>query len=321
MGLSQNISEYPGGFANGVSIQGMPILNSYGGKVFWVDSNGSGSGTTVGPRKGTFNQPFKTLDSAIGHCKANRGDIIMIKPGHTEVISSATALNFDVAGISIVGLGEGTLKPTFTLDTATTTTIPVSAANISISNVKFSANFADIVACFTLTTAKYFKIFNCEFVATAADMNFTRIIDTNTTDNAADGLTASGCRWVDVDLATETFVDVDADLDGLVFTNNYINIGVNTSDLPAIAVVATGKDLTNLLVRECEISRLNDANPLLITVDTTTANTGIIRDCRVRHLDTAGELLVTAGTNIGFFDNKATAAVDASGYLLPAADS
>ena len=318
MGLQQNISKYPGGFANGVSIQGMPILNTYGGKVYWVDSNGPGSGTGS-VSKGNFNQPFKTLEVAVNNAVA--GDIIMIKASHAETISSATALSFDQAGISIIGLGEGTAIPTFTLDTATTATIPVSANNVTVSNVKFTANFADIVAVFTLTTASNFKLLGCEFAATATNMNFLSVVDTSTVDNDADGLTVSGCSWIEPDTATLSFLDVDADLDKLVFEDTYLNLGVNTSDLPAIAVVATGKDLTNLAVRGCEVIRLNDANPLLITADTTTANTGIIRDCRVRHLDTAGELLVTAATNIGFFDNKATAAVDASGYLLPAADS
>jgi hypothetical protein len=41
----------------------------------------------------------------------------------------------------------------------------------------------------------------------------------------------------------------------------------------------------------------------------------------INHRDTAGELLVTTTTGIGFFENKATAVADLSGYLLPAADA
>jgi len=273
------------------------------------------------------NRYAATIDAAVGYATANRGDVIYVAPGHTETISSATALALDVAGVSIVGLGTGSLRPTITLDTAATSTIAVSADNVTVENIIFSANYADIASLFTLTTAKYFTLKNCSFKATATNMNFLRIVDTNTTNNAADGLTVDGCDWVEPDTATTAFAAVDADLDGFVFKANYLNLGVNTSDLPAIAVVATGKDLTNAKIGGVNpkdgnvIIRLNDANPLLITADTTTANTGFVANNYVRHLDTAGELLVTAGTNFGYFDNKATAAVNTSGYLLPAADS
>lgn len=264
---------------------------------------------------------FSTIDAAVGQCTAGAGDVIVVAPGHTETISSATSLVLDVADVKIVGLGEGSSRPKLSYTTATTATVPVSVANVSIVNCIIEASFADIVAAFTLTTAKNFKIEKCAIQASAADVNFLSVVDTSTTDNAADGLTVVDSSWIEPDTATLSFLDADADIDRFVFKRNYLNLGVNTSDLPAIAIVATGKDLTNVIIQDNDIVRLNDANPLLITADTTTANTGVIKGNYVRHLDVAAELLVTAGTNFGFFDNKATAAVDASGFLLPAADS
>jgi len=264
---------------------------------------------------------FADIDTAVGACTASRGDKIYVAPGHTETISSATALALDVAGISIIGIGEGSKVPTITLDTADTATIAVSVADVVIENVIFSANFADIASLFTLTTAKNFTLRRCQFKATATNMNFLTLVTAGATANAADGLTFEDCSWVEPDTATSTMITLAGDLDGLTVKGCYLNLGVNTSDLPAIAIVATGKDVTNVHIEDNDVIRLNDANPLLITADTTTANTGIVKNNRVRHLDTASELLVTAGTNIGFFDNKATAVIDKSGYLLPAADS
>jgi len=264
---------------------------------------------------------FATIDSAVGSLMANRGDTIVVAPGHAETISSATALALDVAGINIIGLGEGTDRPTLTFDTANTATIAVSVANVTIENIVFSANFADIASLFTLTTAKNFKLKNCGFKATATNMNFLTLATTNAVANTADGLTVEGCTWIEPDTSTSTMLTIVEDLDGLIVKGNYLNLGVNTSDLPAIAIVATGKDLTNLRVEGNDVIRLNDANPLLIDVDTTTANTGIVKDNNVRHLDTAAELIVTAGTNIGFFRNNSTAAIDKSGFIIPVIDS
>ena len=307
----------------GVSVLGGATLPSTTGKYIFVDS-ATGSDGNLGE---ISEEPKATIDAAVNAARANKGDVIVVMPNHAETLSSATALNLDIAGVTIVGLGSGDQKPLITLDTATSTTIPVSAADVSIHNVDFTANFADIATLFTLTTAKNFTLVNCEFKATATNMNFVRIVDTNTTNNAADGLAVIGCSWIEPDTATSTFAKVDADLDSFVFQENYLNLGVNTSDLPAIAIVATGKDLTNVQIGGSHpekgnvIIRLNDANPSLITADTTTANTGVVANNYIRHADTASELLVTAGTNFGFFENKATAVVDASGYLLPAADS
>jgi hypothetical protein len=267
--------------------------------------------------------PWATLAYALSVVKSK--DIILVKQGHTETISSATALSAATAGVSVIGLGIGNNRPLFTLDTATTTTIPVSANSISFINCQFSANFADIVSFFTLTTAKNFSLLFNAFKATAVNMNATYLVDTNTTDNAADGLTLIGNTWVDPDTANVSMIKGDADIDSLVVQGNFVSLGVNNSG-PIVANMATGKDLTNLLIGGTPgqgniFVRLNTANPLLVVTDTTTANSGAIAGNFVRHADVAGELLVTAGTTIGFFNNFCTAANDASGYLLPVADS
>ncbi len=270
---------------------------------------------------------YATINEAVDQCTAVTGDTILVMPGHTENISSATALALDIADINIIGLGVGTSRPTLTLDTGATSTIAVSAANITIKNIVFSANYADIASVFTLTTAKNFRLVNCDFVATATNMNFLTIVTVGATANAADGLTVEGCLWIEPDTATSTMLTIAGDLDRLKVSGCYLNLGVNTSDLPAIAIVATGKDLTNAMIGGMTkeegnvVIRLNDANPLLITVDTTTANTGFVANNFVKHADTAGELLVTAATKFGFFENKATAVDDYSGFILPAVDS
>jgi hypothetical protein len=71
-----------------------------------------------------------------------------------------------VAGVAIIGLGAGSLRPTLTFTTATTANIPVTAANMSIQNFLFVANFADIASFFTATgtnTPTDFNVEGCEF--------------------------------------------------------------------------------------------------------------------------------------------------------------
>ena len=322
-----SLSTYPNGFKDGVTINNVPLTLTNPGEVFFVsnadvllDKNQSVAGADQAGG-GTFQRPFRTLDFAVGQCAASRGDLIIVAPGHEETLSTATALAMDVAGVTVLGLGIGTLRPKFILDTTNTATIAVSAANISFKNIVFSANFADIVTLFT-PTATNFVTEDCKFTQEAANMNFVAIGVTGTTDNEVDGIAFIRPEWIEPDTATTTLLDVNCDVDGFKVVNPYIDLGVN-GVLSALAEVAAGKDLTNIDIDGGYVSRLVAASAVqLITfVDTTTTNTGIIQNVKCRSLDEVGELMVTAGTNISFYDNKSTSVIDASGYLLPAADS
>ncbi len=129
-------TNYPSGFANGVTIRGVPLLNLYPWDVYWVDSNYGSDGN-----KGTFDRPFATVDYVIGRCTASKGDLIVAKAGHAENLATATAINFDVAGVGLVGLGSGNLIPTFST-TAAAGSITTGAASCLLHNIRITSNFA-----------------------------------------------------------------------------------------------------------------------------------------------------------------------------------
>lgn len=317
-------SHYPNGFMAGVTIRGVPITQASPGKHFWVSNSSAiqqGQRGGSDGNKGTFDSPFATIDYAIGQCTANRGDVIFVKPGHAETLSAAGAIAADVAGVTIIGLGTGSTRPTLTLDTATTTTISVSAANVTFKNIVFTANFADIVSVFTLTTAKFFTLEDCYVKATATNMNFLYVVDTNATTADADGLAIINTKWIEPDLATESMVKMDGTNADVTLENNSVTLGVQNNK-PALMTIATGKVVTAGYVVGNKVYRLNTdtaTGAILIASDGT--NTGIVANNIAQHADTAAELLVTATSGWGVFDNKASGVAAASGYLLPAADS
>lgn len=148
------LSSYPNGFAQGVMIRGVPLMQTHPGKVFWV-YNGTtldqGHRAGSNGNKGTFDAPFATLDYAVGQCRANKGDVIFIKPGHTETLT-ATSVAVDVAGIAIVGLGQGASRPTFNA-TATASVFPISAANVLVHNLLFTGGIDAVVSMITVSAA------------------------------------------------------------------------------------------------------------------------------------------------------------------------
>jgi hypothetical protein len=196
---ASQMSVYPGGFNNGISVRGVPIAQTHPGRAFWVSNNTTG--LLVGQRggsdgnRGTFDSPFATLSYAVTQCVANRGDIIFIKPGHAESIVAAGTIALSIAGVAIVGLGVGSNRPTFTYTTANTAAITVTKDNISVQNCVFTANFLSVAAAFTVSTAKNFTVQNCLFQDTDGTHNFLNCVKSTGAANTADGLTVTDSVW------------------------------------------------------------------------------------------------------------------------------
>ena len=113
------------------------------GSYFFVH-NGTGSDTAgngLGP-----DSPAASADFMVASCTASLGDTIVLMPGHAETLVNATGLAMDVAGVRLLGLGWGGLVPTFTLGTATSATIAVTAPNCVIDNIKVVSDFANVAA-------------------------------------------------------------------------------------------------------------------------------------------------------------------------------
>lgn len=297
-------------------VKGIPLFAMIDGNEFWVDSAAGGVA-----QNGSFSRPMTTIDAAINLCISGNNDHIFVKAGHTETITDATSLNCDLADVAIVGLGHGSKRPKITLGTANTTTIPVTAANVMFKNIVFVANFLDIAALFTLTTAPSFTCLDCKFIPGTGSVNFVDIVDISATDNAADDLIFSDCEWIDDDTGTKSLLNGDGDMDGLTVLDCYIKLGIN-GVIPAMADMTSGKDASNVNIQRNFVFRLTADNSVqFIQSDTTTNNTGLVAFNHSRSSDTAGETLVTATTEIMFYNNFQSGVAGKSGYLLPAADT
>lgn len=145
--MNSKNSTFPNGFPNGLTIQNVPVVITPGAKVFWVDSNSGSNGN-----KGTFKSPFATVDYAYGRCTASKGDVIIVKAGHAETVASAGAINGDVIGVTVIGLGEGATRPTFTFS-ATASTWTLTAASNSVYNIITKPSVDSVVSPFVVSAA------------------------------------------------------------------------------------------------------------------------------------------------------------------------
>ncbi len=189
-------------FPNGVSSFGVPILpgisNSvYSGDVFWVDSGDSGAADGGGG--GSKEQPFKTIDFAVGQCTANNGDLILVMPGHVETVTAAAGLDLDVAGITVLGLGEGADRPVVRFTTATTADMDFDAASVKVINILFESRIDSLLAPIDINAADC-QLLNIETRDVASLGSTTNFI---VTDANADRLLIDG--WRHIGTSTNTF--------------------------------------------------------------------------------------------------------------------
>lgn len=323
-----SMSNFTGGFTEGISIRGLPLTVAQPGEIFWVSNNTAlARGTKGGSdgNAGTFNAPFATLDYAIGRCTAGRGDIIMIKPGHAESVTNATTLLLDVKGVAVIGLGSGTSRPTFTFTTANTATIPVSAPDITLYNILFVGNFLSIAAAITLgLTSQGFCVDTCEFRDTSAVLGFLSPIITGATANSADDLTLYNNLVTSASTSATAFLVVACTMARLRMAGNRVFHSGATNNVSAFlehgALV-----LTAAVIEDNEVYGVNTdtATGACFIKTTATTGSGLVRNNVIRELDVAAAIIITAGAvQYGMFDNLYIGdGTQNSGFVLPAIGS
>ena len=315
-------ANYTTGFANGVTIKGVPLTVANPGKVFWV-YNGTklqtGQKGGSNGNKGTYDAPFSTLTYAITQCVANRGDIIFIKPGHAESVSSAGAIALSVAGVAIVGLGVGSSRPTFTLDTANTATITVTADDISVTNCLFVANFLSIATCFAVTK-KNFTVQNCEFRDTSSILNFLNCINCTGAANTSNGLTVTDSSWFGLGTTSVNGMVLIADAhDRVVINRNRVTLA-RTADAGILLNVTTGAS-TNIEVGDNVVISKQSASSNGSMLVLSASSTGSVYRNYAGTLTTTSDKLFTTTVGVYPFENRVSGVVGATGFVIPAVDS
>ena len=157
-------SNYPGGFPQGIVIKGIPLTVSNPGQVYWVNSTdvaAPGAKKGSNGNDGSYRKPFATIDYAVGRCTANRGDIIMVMPGHSESITAAASLVLDVAGVAVIGLGTGSLRPDLNFS-STAGSVEIDAADVTLYNLTLTADVSAVVVGVNVD-ANGFTMDSCEF--------------------------------------------------------------------------------------------------------------------------------------------------------------
>lgn len=197
------------------------------GNLYFVDSGHDNAADTADSGI-SWDQPFATLDYAVGRCTANQGDVILLAPGHNEDLTGTNTIAVDVAGINIVGLGDGSLKPRFDYNHATSV-ILVSAANVTIKNIALRPSVATIAKGIYIS-ADYVTLVDVEILPGEAGDGTDEFINGIQIFKEKNYITIDGLKY-----------RVHASADG-------VDYGINIDSNAALGSTSTG-----IVIRNCDI--------------------------------------------------------------------
>ena len=262
-----------------------------------------------------------TLAQALERVRSGFGDAIIVLPGHSEDISSATYLSALRAGTRILGCGRGGNMPVLRL-TATAAQLAVAVNDVTIAGLRLRLEGANGVAKAINITGSDCIIQQCDIeVGSGASNKATIAIEV--------GTGANNCRIIGNELrgvaagAVTDGILVAAAVSGLrVIGNNMFFAGTTTNGNLRFSAAAT-----NILVNRNRMENLVASSVACIVFGNVAAD-GIVSD---NYMVVKNATTVTSGTTgitvggasnlVGFFNNQVVNSVNSSGLLTPAVDT
>ena len=268
-----------------------------GGNVYFVDS-GSALASDGNDGLHPVNSPMATLAGALDRCVASNGDFIIMLPGHAESLSATVAI--DVIGVTIMGIGNGQLRPTFTFTaTAADNMFEVSVADVKIDNIIMTGTaaigdgetFIDVQA-----GADRFELCNCYIIQTGGDS------DAITMTGGANDVHIHDCEFYSTSAGPDTGINVETSCDRPTFENLIFRYE-DSEGIDDACIKFESEISEQILVRNIVGMGLRDAEELIYcTAGTSAGPTGLIMNCYAETTDNTQLWLNSATTGPGFIE-------------------
>lgn len=260
------------------------------GNRWYVDSGSATNSDSAGSGQNP-DKPFATLDYAIEITTANNGDIIYVMPGHTETIIAESGVDIDKAGLTIIGLGHGADRPTFTFTTAAGADFKLAAASTRIENLLFIAGIDALTGPIEVSAADC-AIINCEYRDAGAYETTDVVVGTS----AADRCLVDG--FVFRQEGGQAGTQIQNVLTFLATDGNIIRNCLLISD-SAMGGIEFGQ-ATHLHIHHNYVESTN-ANDVCITLGST--STGLVHDNYLKIVTDSELTWITATNDCALFEN------------------
>lgn len=277
----------------------MPYLSNLGvnvlceSQVLFVDSGATNaSDVDDGEHGHSFEMPLATIDYAIGLCTANEGSVILVAPGHNESLVAA-AIDFDVAGVTCIGLGEGTLRPRIDYDN-TAASVDIGANNVTLVNLTFLPSVASVLIGVDVESGvTNFKMVNCEFLPyESSGDEFVVAVDLK--ENNHDTVIQDCKFWTEAAAGASTHgIKLTAGSSRVQIVNNLANGNYST------AFIASDAAVSEILIKGNNM-KVKDGEP---GIELYTGSTGLIIQNNIESTGVTADVAIVADA-CSWFDNK-----------------
>lgn len=249
-----------------------------------------------------------TIAAALDSCVANRGDVILVLPGHGETVTAAIAV--DVAGVTIKGIGNGALKPTIT-GNGTIDAVNVTAANVTIDGLHFGAPGTDAQTSFINVVGTGVTLKNISGVGSTTAKN---VVDCITVTATADDLTIDGVYFHNSTVAVNSFLSLEGAA-SRVTVKNFFAFG----DVATAGIIDAAK-IDYLFLENVSVHVVGTSKPAA-TLDSNPE--GVAVTCRFSGTSTTLANNAALGNLMRLHDILVTEQTDgtAQGALIPAVDA
>lgn len=285
------------------------ILGNNGGVVRYVCSLGIQDGT----QDDIASLLSTSLAAGLSACRANRGDVLCVLPGHVESVTTTPTF---VAGVRIVGVGNGDERPTFNW-TTTASQWAITVANVSIENciLNLAATATTTVTkAITISGAKS-RIQDCAINMGAGSTQLATIGIEYTT--GADRLVLdSNTIFSNAAAANTNCIKLTNAVDLATIVGNTISVGMTATTSSVITMTAAP---TNILIKNNELTN-SIASSTKALVGITAATGSVAYNDLYITAATGGATAIGTLGSLGFCQNFGCA-TNGSGLLTPAAGS
>jgi len=278
-----------------------------GGRTFHV----RGDGTSVLAYDDQYSQNtadmnqrlWPSVASVLPYCVASRGDRVIVHQNHTEDINAADDWAL-VAGLSIIGLGWGNTRPTFTFTTALATILP-DVAGLTFENCRFLC--AGPAGTTALTVAAPWVVTGegCRFIENYFEIG----IDADQLCTTPFTIKGANCGFFGnkiVALAqaapsTNVIVlgDADEGADGFTCVGNYIKATTGNVATGVIANISSTATSNDILIERNYLHNWKASSTTVISFAGNMVTTGIVRENQFRvELNSSVQGVVYSGTGV-----------------------
>jgi len=291
-----------------VKVDGVRVLPQFllgNGDIFYVSSV-SGDNAAQGDTPAVA---FATIDFAVSKCANNHKDVIVVLPGHLEDLADAT-IDFDKAGITVIGIGQGLDRPLITYDHVDAS-VDIGANSVHLINLGFRPSLPDVKVGVDIETGKTNCVIeNCVFMeGEAGDITDEFILSLNI---------KAGCHDTVVkDCEFYTFATCSACTHAIKLTgaSDRVKIlGCYCSGNYSTAAIGSDTTLSTEILISGNILKVKDGEP---GIEMYTGTTGVISNNQIESTGATIDTLIVAD-QMSWIENYGAVADGAAGGLIGA---